>query len=206
MDILALAGFGWVKPWSSARDQDDGKRGCFQAHIAAVAQAASVTDCECVWLFEDDVAFSRPISEREQLEIEAIAAQYSTLVAVGGMAISCLSPLAGSVYRGRWNYTHAYVVPRALMAQMGALRYTGEHYDRVLSRSLPQSLIHPGIAYQRPASLSTTSDSCIYHTLTSVRNAVGAWNIQAILGWFWLAVAWVAHLLGSCKGSKVAIS
>ena len=201
--MLSDAGFSWVKPFSASRDVADGKRGCFTAHVNAV-RAALEADCSFAWIFEDDVAFSRALTDAERDEIEAVASSSNALVAIGGMAVGPLSPITQLVYRGRWNYTHAYVVPRARMRDVCELAYKGEHYDRVLARSIPQALVHPGLAYQRPATRSTTSDSPVYHALTEVRNRIGAWIIQALLGWFWVAVGWLLRHVSLAKSHVTA--
>ena len=55
--ILAAADCDWVQDYATQRDCTDGKRGCFCAHVAAIAHAFEDDACDVVWMFEDDVAF-----------------------------------------------------------------------------------------------------------------------------------------------------
>lgn len=187
--ILAAADCDWVQDYATQRDCTDGKRGCFCAHVAAIAHAFEDDACDVVWMFEDDVAFARPLTSEDIERVEAAARAHDALVAVGGMALSPLTPVvAPDVYRGSWNYTHAYVVPRSCAERIASLAYDGEHYDRVLARSFPQLLVHPALAYQRPSTPSLTSSARIYHMLTAMRNGIGPALLQWLLGVFWIQV------------------
>jgi hypothetical protein len=193
-DNLASAGLGWVRDYVTQRDHEDGKRGCFRAHVSAISHAFDESACDFVWMFEDDVAFERELHPADLARIEAVAVEHGALVAIGGMAVAPLWLVAPpDVYHGTWNYTHAYVVPRSCADAIKRLKYEGDHYDRVLARHFTQLLVHPALAYQRPSTPSLTSASPVYHAITSFRNYVGPSLIQWVLGVFWVCVAWAAR-------------
>ena len=184
----------------SERDVEDGVRGCFLAHQAALRLALSLCKDPTtpILVLEDDVIMDAPdsaiASARAALE-DGIA----EIVAVGAIPITPMRRVKGHphIRRAKWQLTHAYMVGQATarkitswsFATHGRWMRTLDHYDHQLTRQLTQAIVTPTAAFQRAnADVSTTSRQALYLFITSLRDAVQQRRVQRITEWLLLRV------------------
>lgn len=195
---LARVGLEDVTLLARTRDVQDGKRGCFESHQAAL-RAGLADGHDAVVVFEDDVCFrdrgSLPVAQLVE-EARALAlARPDCIVGIGGMAMGPMgSWVTPRFCECKFAYTHGIVVGAQVAREMLEWQYHGEHIDRVLQqRANAMLLAVPSVAFQRSYlhDMTTTEDTVAYRCLTALRNVLGPAAVQIAFERFWRLVGCV---------------
>lgn len=153
----------------------DGMKGCFESHVAAIAQGLKDTPQHCskdntqkqarfILVCEDDIEFKhrRGMTLEQALNTarRALASKQCEVVGIGGWAIrSFRDEIVPKCRLVKWNCAHCYLVSREAAEKIKEWKYVqpktksaygvGSHWDQVMANQLRQAMIVPSPAFQR---------------------------------------------------------
>ena len=203
---LARVGLDEVKVLEFERDYENGMRGCFQSHQAALRRGIE-SGCKSIVVFEDDVVFREPndpalaMSTIVQRARSLVEIDPCLIVGLGGLIIGPVhpEPLFWNFFHAKFACAQAYVISFERAVEVCNIEFHYVHYDKMLFRLFGDNMAVtiPTVAFQSPyySEMTTTESTLYYYGLTLGRNVLHPVVVQRIFELFWVCVGVLKALL-----------